>query len=259
MTMLDAARFGDSAESEMAENLASIWPDFVNCRMRLHTLAPFLGETVGLGAGDTVLDAAAGSGCEAELLANWGACVTANEISEPLRAQLRQRAEGVGFEITAHDWRSLAEVLSPVRFDAVLLLGNSLALLLDPADRREAVRNLAALCKPGGKLVIDQRDFGTIWSRRTALLSGEAVFGRRIMYCGTKVVARPLSIDEAIIRMGYYDQPTGHLAGFLEMSMLPENWLLHCLEAVADNIECYYDLEGETEHPAEFLTYVATI
>ena len=117
--------------------------------------APFLEP---LAPGARVLDCAAGTGQLAVGLALRGFDVVASDASEGMVQRTRELAarHGVALEARTCAWAGLEDQgFAP--FDAVLCVGNSLTHARGRDGRREALRAMAAVLKPGGTLVVTSR------------------------------------------------------------------------------------------------------
>jgi SAM-dependent methyltransferase len=212
---------------ECEDTLAQRWPDFVDPSKRLVKEAPFLEALINR-YGTRVLDAAMGIGCESVFLAKCGSQVTGNEISSRFRriALARARLENAPMKVTAIDWRNLAKVFDPDSFDVVLLLGNSLCLMRELADRQETVTNLKTVCRRGGVVVVDQRNFDYIIREKERILAGYFRYHREVMYCGSKVVGYPADINVNRVRFAYEDTRSKRLLGHLDMHPFLERELV---------------------------------
>jgi 2-polyprenyl-6-hydroxyphenyl methylase/3-demethylubiquinone-9 3-methyltransferase len=98
-------------------------------------------------AGKTVLDVGTGLGFFAERLQQRGAVVTAVDIGENLLKRVRQR---VGCECVCADALSLVDSFGVNRFDVVV----SSECIEHTPDPREALRQMAAVLKPGGLISV---------------------------------------------------------------------------------------------------------
>lgn len=203
---------------ECEDPLVARWPDFVNYSKRLETEGPFLRGVVRQ-YGVRVLDAAMGIGCESIFLTKEGAQVTGNEINPGFREHAREKArvEKVELKVTAIDWRNLAKVFEPDSFDVILLLGNSLCLMQKSDDRKETLKSLREVCRPGGVVVVDQRNFDYILEQKEAVLNGYFRYGHRVMYCGTDIVGYPIAIDNDCVRFVYENTASQNILGYLDM------------------------------------------
>jgi SAM-dependent methyltransferase len=59
-------------------------------------------------------------------------------------------------------------------FDAVLCLGNSLPHLLTDAALAEALADFATVLRPGGLLIVQNRNFDRVWSRRERFMGPQS-------------------------------------------------------------------------------------
>ncbi len=105
------------------------------------------------------------------------------------------------------DWRQLRSKLGDW-FDVCLVVGNSLCLLSAPEALTQSIAQFYRVLKPGGMIVIDERNFRRI-QRQAA--SGDQTPVRRfthtgnVMYCGVRVQAFPRAVSGTEVYMGYYD------------------------------------------------------
>lgn len=232
--------------------VARFWPGFVDCPQRMRTLGPFLRNKVGFRAGDHILDAAAGSGCEARFLQAQGCTVVANEIARDLRRELKKDLA----EVCDFDWLSFGQKFHPNEFDGILLLGNSLSLLLDEGERKKVLRGLFDICASGGKLAIDQRNYELLWRQRNDL--GGFTFKRQVMYCGSALRAVPREIARDHMVMDYVETTHDRRVVQYELATMPGHWLEHELRACGFSVQRYFDLGHGTAADSDFVTYVAT-
>jgi SAM-dependent methyltransferase len=84
-----------------------------------------------------------------------------------IRAQNNAAAAGVSVRFVAAGFGNLTQALNAQSlltppFDALLCLGNSLPHLLTPADLAAALSDFAACLRPGGLLLIQNRNFDAI-------------------------------------------------------------------------------------------------
>jgi len=133
--------------------------------------------------------------------------VTSNEIDEDFRKVALQQAKkyGVSLTITQYDWRELPDELAET-FDAVLCLGNSLSCLFKREDHLKAIGNFRKILKPGGELIIDERNYDRI-------LRGDYNFKGDTVYCGLdKVECLPIYTSPSMIVLQYTHRQTGKRA-----------------------------------------------
>jgi SAM-dependent methyltransferase len=142
---------------------------FVNWPARLATELPFIEQQLqAAGAGShralRVLDSACGTGMHAIALAQRGYVAAGADLSAEMivraRANAADRAVSVRFE--AVGFGELAGVFGRRAFDALLCLGNSLPHLLTHAELAAALDDFAACLRPGGLLLIQNRNFDAV-------------------------------------------------------------------------------------------------
>ncbi len=107
-----------------------------------------------LPAGAAILDAPSGDARIAVRLAAAGHAVTAVDIApdEVAEAARAARERGVPLTTATADLRALPHDLGP--FDGAVMWGNSFGYGV-PADTAAILANLAAVLRPGGRLVVD--------------------------------------------------------------------------------------------------------
>jgi glycine/sarcosine N-methyltransferase len=151
--------------------LAADYDRFVHWDARLAHELPFFERLFGEHDVERVLDAACGTGHHAIALTHRGYDVFGADLSVPMIERARQNAErqnaaDVTFAVAGlGDLASLGE-----RFDAVLCLGNSLPHLLTAAAVAEALSDFAAVLRPGGLLVIQNRNLDRVWAERARFM-----------------------------------------------------------------------------------------
>jgi glycine/sarcosine N-methyltransferase len=131
------------------------------------------------GAGRSrILDCACGTGTDAVALARAGHRVSATDGSEAMVAAARRRVAEAGVDVAVGmcRWDDLPGRL-PGPFELVLCLGNSISHL--PGDRAgSAFRGMAGVLAPGGRLVLNARNWEKLRRDRPRLTSPERVVER---------------------------------------------------------------------------------
>jgi SAM-dependent methyltransferase len=164
----------------------------------------------------TILDAAAGSGCDAIFLIRRGLRVDINE-ADPRYAEMIQKnaddqALGLGrrgglraarLPLTNITWQDLHSGLPPgSRYHIVLVLGNSFCLV-EPRDRRKCLQELAGVLYKNGMLIIDERNFSDVLARADEYTSNPLLFpsarGPDPVYRGRSVRGCPEEIHPDLI------------------------------------------------------------
>jgi glycine/sarcosine N-methyltransferase len=152
----------------MYDSFAPDYDRFVNWPERLLFETPFIESRLNQIPAQNkplkVLDAACGTGQHAIALTQHGYQVSAADLSVPMVEQARAnaRAASVKLDIRPAGFGSLAQTFGNDVFDAVLCLGNSLPHLLTPADLQAALADFAACLRPGGVLLIQNRNFDAV-------------------------------------------------------------------------------------------------
>jgi SAM-dependent methyltransferase len=173
----------------MYDSFSNDYDRFVNWQNRLVFELPFLETQLrSVGAGH-LLDAATGTGMHAIALAQRGYQVSGVDLSVGMiaRAVANAQETGVAVDFRVGGFGTLAalfktqDLKSAMRnpdadpqsadahhnfFDAVICLGNSLPHLLTPADLEFALRDFAACLRPGGLLLIQNRNFDAVLSNQ---------------------------------------------------------------------------------------------
>jgi SAM-dependent methyltransferase len=150
---------------------SSDYDRFVNWNNRLTFELPFLEKqlsSLGELAGLRVLDAACGTGMHALALARLGIQVSGADLSLGMveRSRANAAAAGMPTSFTQAGFGSLSAVFSPHSFDALLCLGNSLPHILTSTGLSAALVDFAACLRPGGLLLIQNRNFDAVMTRR---------------------------------------------------------------------------------------------
>ena len=177
--------------------LADDYDRFVNWDARLTHELPTLSSLFEQAGARRVLDSACGTGHHAITLARLGYEVTGADLSAAMvdRARLNAAAAGVSVRFVQAGLGELAG-LEDGKFDAVLCLGNSLPHLLSRDAITSALADFAAVLRPGGLLVIQNRNFDKVWAEKQRFMppqayrdaGGEWIFVRFYDFEETEVV-----------------------------------------------------------------------
>jgi SAM-dependent methyltransferase len=154
--------------------LAADYDRFVNWEARLSHELPFLDALFKEHSVHSVLDAACGSGQHAIGLAKRGYKAAGTDLSGAMIEKARQNAKAEGADVT-FTVAGLGELATLGRmFDGGLCLGNSLPHLLSAEAVGKALADFAAVLRPGGLLVIQNRNFDQVWTRRERFMAPQA-------------------------------------------------------------------------------------
>lgn len=196
-----------------APKLAESWRDYVGVEHRLDphgSTARFLLSA--LAGRRYILDAAAGAGCESVLLLERGFSVQSNELDAVLasEAEALAAARQVSLNLTRFLWERLPSgIPGNFKFDAVLVLGNSLSLVPFESRRLACVQAFIEMLVPGGVLIIDERNYEHMLRNAGAIeeepvdhfaptLSGD------VMFKGQKIRAYPSKVSKEKVLWDFF-------------------------------------------------------
>ncbi|ABM61844.1 class I SAM-dependent methyltransferase [Halorhodospira halophila] len=217
---------------------ADYWDDLVGWETRLAREGAFYNRLVGAHGAKKVIDLATGTGVNAVSLAKAGFDVTAVDGSENMLIKARENAEKYGVKFAdsrAVDWLELDQVMGTEQYDAAVCLGNSFTHLFDHEDRRTALLAMYRVLRPGGMLIIDQRNYDD-------MLDNGYSSKHTYCYTGEGVDVGPAELHRTMARFQYVfaDGATFQL----KMYPLRQDYLTHLLEdAGFINVERYGDLQ----------------
>jgi len=152
----------------MYDQFAADYDRFVNWKGRLAFEMPLLEQLLtplkASGRVVRVLDAACGTGMHAIELARRGYDASGADLSGPMIAQAAQNALAAGLEVRfeAAGFGQLASTFGTGSQDALICLGNSLPHALTAEERAAALEDFFAVLKPGGRLIIQNRNFDKV-------------------------------------------------------------------------------------------------
>lgn len=181
----------DATAQQSFDDLANRYDLLVDWPRRLAREAPFFTELFGRHEVKTVADVACGTGHHAAMFHSWGLSVEGSDISPAMIEHCRRlhgEAEGLR-------WAQRSFCAPPVsheRFDAVVCLGNSLALAGGVAGAASAVSAMISLCRPRGIIVV-------------SLLNQDAIEDNAVLWQNVKrcrIEGRELLIVKALQRLG---------------------------------------------------------
>ena len=146
---------------------------FVNWEGRLAVEMPFMEQLLqGLkhevGGPLRILDAACGTGIHAIALAQRGFAASGADFSPGMieRARANAAAANVRVRFEVAGFGDLVQTFGQGVFDALLCLGNSLPHVLTGGQLSETLADFAACLRPGRLLLIQNRNFDAVLSRR---------------------------------------------------------------------------------------------
>jgi SAM-dependent methyltransferase len=158
----------------MYDQFSSDYDRFVSWPGRLAFELPFITRQIPAGA--RVLDAACGTGMHAIALAQKGYRSAGADLSPRMIARASENASNAGVEVTfkAAGFGELSRAFGEGAFDAVLCLGNSLPHLTTPAHLAAALADFAACLRPGGLLLLQNRNFDAVMTTQQRWMEPQA-------------------------------------------------------------------------------------
>jgi SAM-dependent methyltransferase len=236
--------------------LAERWPEFVQCETRLETLGTLLEKNIPKDA--RILDAAAGTGCDAGWLVRHGYDVTANEVSAVMRKKFSSEFGKSGHaHVTSVDWFDFSSAFRRREFNTLLLLGNTLCLLPDKSAMQLVIRNFNYVLSGNGRIIADERNFRFILENPKFVLSANFRYPTDTMYCGTSIYAKPIDVRNQTVTFGYFDAGNDRIIGTLDMYAFGRDELAELFREQGFQLSATYsDLKPEFNPSATFYTYV---
>ena len=150
------------------DNFSSDYDRFVSWPGRLDLEIPFLTSQLREIGANSVLDAACGTGMHALALAQAGFQAAGADFSTGMIARARENAQAAGVEVPFKlaGFGELVAAFDAASFDALFCLGNSLPHLLTPQLLSAALADFALILKPGGLVIIQNRNFDAVMANR---------------------------------------------------------------------------------------------
>lgn len=185
-----------SYSAQYSANFVERWDELIDWEKRKAGEGGFFEKLLREHGVQSVIDVSTGSGFHAVQLKQAGFDVVATDGSSTMLTKARANFREHGLEIQSHyrDWLSL-DPQDLGQFDAVVCLGSSLCHVFAAHDRLNVLEKFRALLKPGGLLIVDQRNF-------LAIRAGNFKASGNYYYCGTN----------ASVSLGQVDQ---HLCEFI--------------------------------------------
>jgi SAM-dependent methyltransferase len=162
----------------MYDSLSLDYDNFVNWPERLAFELPFLEQLLSSFRASElpvrVLDAACGTGMHAVALAQRGYGTAGADLSAGMISKARANAlkAGVQVDFQVAGFGGLGEKFRG--FEALLCLGNSLPHILGKEELRSALLDFSVCLKPGGLLLIQNRNFDAVLAQHSRWMGPEA-------------------------------------------------------------------------------------
>ncbi len=148
---------------------------FVNWEGRLAYELPFIEQQLTASGAWRILDTACGTGMHTVALAQRGYDVTGADLSVGMieRARENVASAGVKARFVVAGFGELAAKAGD-GFDALLCLGNSLPHVLTAEALHETLTDFATVLRPGGLLLIQNRNFDAVIAARARWMPPQA-------------------------------------------------------------------------------------
>lgn len=182
-------------------DFVSRWDELIDWDKRAAGEEHFFTELLLQGGACRIFDASTGSGFHAAQLRKAGFDVAACDGSPTMVERARANFDRLGLTVPLYqsDWADLHQLQKEQKlepFDAVLCLGSSLCHIFDQGKRIEALRRFRHLLRPGGMLLIDQRNF-------QAILAGRFSSSGQYYYCGKTAKVTIGALDDSLCEFVY--------------------------------------------------------
>lgn len=243
----------DEYRKEYSKDFVSHWDELIGWEGREHGEGGFFQRILNSHGAESVIDVACGTGFHSVILARDGFDVTAADGSENMLTQTLENAEDYGVKFKDSrvvDWLNLKREFGESRFDALVCLGNAYTHLFDHELRRQALRAMYAVLKPGGIAIIDHRNYDR-------MLEDGYSSKHMYYYTGQGVDARPINLHDTLAHFEY-TFPDGE-AYHLKLYPLKQGYMVHLLEdAGFVDITTYGDFERPFERAdVDFIQQIA--
>jgi SAM-dependent methyltransferase len=183
------------------DELTDLYESIIDWPKRLANEAPFFRSLFEHGNVRRVADVACGTGRHANLFHSWGLEVQGSDISPDMIKRAREQfgeSERLRWKVQGFEH----PVGNAGPFDAVVCVGNSLALAPDHSTAAQALRHMLRALRPGGLAIIHVLN---LWK----LPDGPCVW--------QKIIHQPLGQGESVVLKGVH---RCERLGFVELVMV---------------------------------------
>lgn len=238
-------------QAEYVQKFVERWDELIDWEARAESEGQFFIDQLKQNNKHKILDVATGTGFHSVQLLKAGFSVTSADGNGQMlvRAFDNARNQGHVLQSVHADWRWLNRDVDGT-YDAVICLGNSFTHLFEESDRRRCLAEFYAALKHDGILIIDQRNYDDI-------LDNGFSSKHKYYYCGEKVSAKPVYIDDGLTRFEYaFNDGSKH---YLNMFPLRKNYTREImLQAGFQKVETFGDFqETYRENEPDFFIHIA--
>lgn len=241
----------DQYTDEYVRGFVEKWDALIDWDGRAETEGSFFIDTLRKRGATRILDVATGTGFHSVRLIEAGFEVVSADGSPMMLARAFENARKRGHVLRTvqADWRWLNRDIHG-RFDAVICLGNSFTHLFSEHDRRKALAEFYAALRHDGILILDQRNYD-------AILDHGFSSKHKFYYCGKKVSAEPVHVDDGLARFRYQFPDDSEY--FLNMFPLRKDYTRRLLHEVGFQKTTTYGDFQETyrESDPDFFVHIA--
>ena len=242
----------------MYDDFSADYDRFVDWPARLAAELPFIERELQAVGAHRVLDAACGTGMHAIALAQKGYEIVGADLSAGMIEQARANAkdagpvlsgaEGMDVRFETAGFGELARTFVPGNFDALLCLGNSLTHLLTPESLTAALADFAACLRPGGLLLIQNRNFDAVMARGERWMGPQAYREGETEWLFVRFYDfQPdgkLTFNLATLRREKAGAWAQHITSTRLYPLRREELTAAVAEAGFDHVVCYGDMTG---------------
>jgi len=214
-----------------------------------------------------VLDTCLGSGLDAIPLSKKGYEVTGNEFDPNYRTSAVKniKKEKVDIGVIDYNWLELGRYKPKSLYDVVLCVGNSICYVFGKDNQKKVIKNFCRLVRPGGLLVIDERNFQFLLDHRREVLDKKEQFvathsglNKHILYGGEKYYPYPVDINDDMVTMGLWKTGKKKPISHFYFHPFKRGELLELLKETFGNknVVVYSDYKKNYNDEAGFYQYV---
>jgi SAM-dependent methyltransferase len=187
----------DSYAKQYTPDFVERWDELIDWEKRKAGENGFFEKLLHEHGARSVIDVSTGSGFHAVQLKQAGFDVVATDGSSTMLTKARANFRKNNLDIQSHyrDWLCL-DPQELGQFDAVVCLGSSLCHVFSAEERLRVLAKFRALLKPGGLLIVDQRNF-------FAIRAGKYKASGNYYYCGTNASVSLGQVDEHLCEFIY--------------------------------------------------------